>query len=128
MFWSNTASVVRKRSDMKKLTTIVASATVVASPVFETPADAVMVGLLVVIAVFGMATVMEIANEFIQLGRAASSRIRLSLDSGVIRRRLLPAVMPVDASCMRSQVLSDRPSGRFDLREHGKCGALNLPN
>jgi hypothetical protein len=113
---------------MKKLTTIVASATVVASPVFETPADAVMVGLLIVIAGFGVATVMEIANEFIQLGRAASSRIGSSLDSGVVRPRLLPAMMPVDACSMRSQVSPDRPSGRLDLREHWKCGALNLPS
>jgi hypothetical protein len=46
---------------MNKLATIVASATAIASPVFETPADAVMVGLLAAIAAMGIATIMSVA-------------------------------------------------------------------
>jgi hypothetical protein len=46
---------------MNKLTTTVALATLIASPVFETPADAVMVGLLATITVIGIATVVSFA-------------------------------------------------------------------
>ena len=43
---------------MKKLLTIIVAAPI-AAPVFATPGDAVMVGLLIAIAVLGMATLTE---------------------------------------------------------------------
>jgi hypothetical protein len=56
---------------MTKLTTGVALATFIASPVFETPADAVMIGLLAAIAAMGITT---IASSAVSLSRSRQQR------------------------------------------------------
>ena len=70
---------------MKKFVTIIALAAPIAAPVFATPADAVMVGLLVGIAILGMATVMDIGMSSSSSVEQPALSQRTGSPAGVVR-------------------------------------------
>jgi hypothetical protein len=96
---------------MTKLTTGVALATFIASPVFETPADAVMIGLLAAIAAMGITTIASFAVSLSRSRQQRSPPQPADLPAAAARRSRM-------RRSLRSALRWVRPgaSGRFSRR------------